>query len=560
MAGKKPNTKAILLIAAVVAIALSLSFYGVHKAGSRESEESAFNETTSGISKNPATNSAQADDSLSAALSARAQSANDSEAEQQQKELQESPQEIPDEDEPGDLTISGAVLDDAGQLVQGAIVMAQAAAATGQQNAAPVARIGGLSRTTDRLGSFEFINLVEGEYELTAAKGEEYFPASLKVRAGMANAELILQRFRVIRVHGTISDDLGIPLDAVTVRTLGTHFNVQSDENGRYDTQTAPMRAGSPPVLEFNREGFQETRRRIEAALNSDLGEVQLDVQMEPDTDHPKVTVAGQVLGPLGESVPGVSVRLKSFQATQGYSASTDGSGEFSIPLVDEGEGYRLNVLSSEDYEAYESEIFSLGPQDAYFEIELDSAKSSSLSGTVTDLTGRPLSGFHLWLRGIGTSAQSPLLVQTDAAGRFRVEKLRAGEIRLESRSQPMLSASNIVLKPGVPKEVEVPLDWGADWLMGRVVDIKGEPVAGASIVVRWKELFGAIVSESRRDLRSDLGGNFSVSNLGADSYSLTVQAPGYQTFQGQHQLNGGGEELNIKLPPIGVTGGTGNG
>ena len=62
-------------------------------------------------------------------------------------------------------------------------------------------------------------------------------------------------------------------------------------------------------------------------------------------------------------------------------------------------------------------------------------AKFASLSGTVTDLFGKPLPGFLLWLRGIGTSAQSPLAVQVDGAGRFRLEELRAGKIVLETRS-----------------------------------------------------------------------------------------------------------------------------
>jgi hypothetical protein len=258
--------------------------------------------------------------------------------------------------------------------------------------------------------------------------------------------------------------------------------------------------------------------------------------------------------------VAGASIRLKSFHADKGYSDRTDDSGEFNIPMVEVGEGYRLNVMPSEDYEAHQSEVFSLGPQEVFFEIELDAAKFSSLSGTVTDLSGRPLSGFQLWLRGIGTSAQSPLPVRTDAAGRFRLEKLRAGEVRLESRSQPILSASKIVLEPGVQKEVEIPLDWGTDWLLGRVVDSQGEPVSGASIIVRWKEMFGSVLSESRRDLRSDLEGYFNVSNLGAETYSLTVQAPGHETIQRQHQLAGGAQEMHIQLPPIGASGGAGGG
>jgi len=363
----------------------------------------------------------------------------------------------------------------------------------------------------------------------------------------MANAELVLQRVSPIRVFGTVSDEQG-PLDAVTIRTLGTRVNVQSDANGGYEIVTAPMRAGTAPVLEFKREGYQDVRRPVEVALNSEHEAVQLDVKMEADSDGLKVAVAGQVLGPIGEAVVGVSVRLKSFKSDRGYSARTDESGEFNIPLVEVGEGYRLNVMPSEDYEAYQSEFFSLGSQDAFFEIELDAAKFAGLSGTVTDLYGKPLGGFQLWLRGIGTSAQSPVAVRTDGAGRFRLEELRAGEVVLETRSSPMLRASNIVLQPGEHKDVDIPLDWGSEWLLGRVVDAQGEPVSGASINVSWEEQLHGLVSESRRELRSDLVGYFAASNLGAEYYTLTVRVPGYQTFRGTHQLSGGAEELVVQL------------
>jgi hypothetical protein len=100
----------------------------------------------------------------------------------------------------------------------------------------------------------------------------------MKVRTGMANAELTLQRLSPISVYGIISDEHGVPLDLVTIRTLGTQATVQSDTNGGYEIVTAPMRAGKPPVLEFTREGYEEIRRRVQAALNSDRDEVQLDV------------------------------------------------------------------------------------------------------------------------------------------------------------------------------------------------------------------------------------------------------------------------------------------
>jgi hypothetical protein len=540
-----------MVFAAAMAFALSFSVYETYYSDGRESEDFMAAQSTNEISDSSVEGVDGASD-LSEAPSAENQGKKDLTASQEEDLEEERAEQALAEGELDELAISGAVLDDAGQLVEGATVVAQPVERSVQQDQGVQTLRAQLSQTTDRLGAFEFRNLDDGEYELTATKGEDYFPATSKVRTGMANAELIMQRFRTIRVYGKISDTHGLPLDDVTVRTLGMHFKEKSDGSGNYEILTAPMRAGSPPVLEFNREGFEETRRRIEAAVASEKDEVQLDVQMEADSDGPKVAVAGQVLGPLGEVVEGVRVGLKSFKSHKRYSARTNESGEFDIPEVEVGDGYTLSVRPTEDYEAYQSDFLSLGPQDAYHEIELEAAGLANLSGTVSNLYGKPLSGFTLSLRGIGTSAQPRVPVQTDASGRFRLERLRAGQVALESRSQPRLKASNIVLEAGQDKKVSIPLDWGDDWLLGRVVNAEGQAVSGASIVVSWKEQFRDVVSESRREVRSDLEGYFTVSNLGAEKYTVSVQAPGYRSIQVQHDLFGAAQELVVQLPLYG--------
>ena len=47
---------------------------------------------------------------------------------------------------------------------------------------------------TDQLGGFTFSNLSEGKYELEIAESKQHYPVLLRVRAGVANAERVLNR------------------------------------------------------------------------------------------------------------------------------------------------------------------------------------------------------------------------------------------------------------------------------------------------------------------------------------------------------------------------------
>ena len=376
----------------------------------------------------------------------------------------------------------------------------------------------------------------------------------------MENAELILQQLRMVQVVGQVSDQNGAPLEGVNIRALGTEYEVQTNTNGEYDILTTTVKPGTAPVLDFSLEEFEKTRRRVEDALDPMTTLVQLDVQLKFESEEPEVAVTGQVLGPLDEAAVGVRVRLGSYSTKNSFSATTNKSGEFEFPGVETGSGYRLKVLPNQEYEGYESDVFALGPEDAYHEIQLESASYAKLSGKVTDLEGKPLRGFTLGLRGVGNSAQSPVTIETDGAGNFELENLRAGEIKLESRSRPLLRASNIVLAAGQDIQLDIPMDWGDGWILGRVVDSEGEAVSGAEIVVTWKDVFSDFVSDSRRDVRTDLEGYFTVSNLGAQGYILTVQAPGHQTTRIQHQMGSGAGEVLVQLPLNGTSGQSGSG
>jgi protocatechuate 3,4-dioxygenase beta subunit len=447
------------------------------------------------------------------------------------------------------LTISGAVLDDSGMLLPNIIVIAIPAlpSRTSQETTQSGNEVS--AQITDHLGGFTFENLTEGEYELTVAQDEQHYPVTLRVRAGVANAELVLQRIRSIRIHGLITDEEGVSLEGVEVRILGADNKVLSGISGAYSILTGPGKAGQAPVIDFSLKDYRDSRQRVESALNPMSDEVELNVRMKRDSDTPKVVVSGQVSGPTGEVVSGVWVWLSSSELQTYERTRSSATGEYQFRTVEVGDAYVLGVDPGEEYAAFKSEFLSIGPGDLYYDVRLDAAGFSNLSGTVTDLGGKPLGNFTLWLRSIDVASHPMITIHTDGAGGFRLERVPSGSIKLESRSQPWLEASGIILRPGESRHVELPLDWGQDWLLGQVVDEAGEPVARAQVTLRWTRNYADISSKSRREVMSDQGGYFALSNLDAQEYVLTVNAAGYESYRVQYRPDQGGQEVLVKLP-----------
>lgn len=456
-------------------------------------------------------------------------------------------EEIEDE-ERDKLAISGAVLDDTGNLLPGITVLARMADNPGKNPVSARAGSGDLRQQTDELGSFTFENLREGEYELAVTALEQYQPATLRVRAGVANAELVLQRFRSVRVFGTITDDVGNPLEGVRVRALGSKSLVLSDVNGAYEVETSPRKAGQPPVLDFSLEGYRDARRRVEDVIGSTASEVQLDVQLEWESDESKVAVYGLVYGPATEPVAGAMVWLSSYEYNVFERTRSSTMGEYRFEEVKVGDGYTLGVEPREKYAAFKSESLGIGPGDLNYDVTLEETGVASLSGILTDLSGIPLGNFMLWASNTDAGQQKPMPLKTDGAGRFRLEQISAGAIKLESRSQPWLVVTGIVLQPEESRRVEVPLDWGRDWLLGKVVDDRGEPIARAKVNLQWSQVFSNLRSESRREVMSDQEGYFALSNLDADEYTVTIEAGGFARSRIQYRPGQGEKEMLVKL------------
>lgn len=446
-----------------------------------------------------------------------------------------------DEAEPATRSIRGIVLDEAGIPLPGIEITAARVPAgrTGDAADAPA------QNRSDELGMFEFGGLHDGEYLLTVSGSDDFHPASIRARAGSETADIHLQRKGEIRVVGTVRHD-GEPLPDVRIRALGGDYDARTDGQGRYQITIDRTRVDGQPVLEFAARGYRPARERAPDRVPPSGEAVEIDVTLQRLNEL--IPVIGAVHGPEGEAVEGAQVSLTSTESNVYRQVTSGPLGEFEFDAVESGVAYRVAVdPAGRRYQRHVSEPIVVEPGNSAVDIVLEEGGEAALAGVVVDPSGDPLPHFRLWLRNTGAGNAEPIPVETDARGRFEPVLVGVGPVRLESRSMPRLEASGIDLAAGERLQVRVPIDWGERWLLGKVVDETGKPVARASISARWNSDFGNGRSVSSRQTRSDVAGFFGFGNLGARNYELTCSAPGFRTARLDVQVEPD-RELVIRL------------
>lgn len=418
-------------------------------------------------------------------------------------------------------TITGTVLDDTGVPLVGIEIGAEFAS-DARAVAAPTLRT-----VTDAAGMFEFQPGEVGEYRLHVAESSRFHEAFETVRTGTGTVDIILRSKRSVRIAGMVRDPQGLPIADARIRPLGAHGAASSDETGEYAIDVESAGAGHHIVLRFSRKGFRTDEHRVD--LRSDDSPVELHVELQPLGSPAELF--GLVTGRRGEPVPGAEVRLRSPSTGASRRRITGPDGEYRFEALEQGSAYRIDVRTADGrYKPYSSEPIALQRAQVALDITLQDGGQASLAGSIVDPGGKPLRDFDLWLRSLDAARSMPLLVRSDASGRFEPVSLPAGRLRMQSRSQPRIELSGLDLDPGEFLEVQLPVDWGERWLFGRVTDPSDRAIRGARVTLQWTHRQGELHSLSQRTTRTDFDGYFSFGNLAGDVYNLIGSAPGFGT------------------------------
>lgn len=226
----------------------------------------------------------------------------------------------------GGLSIAGMVMDDDGVPTGGAQVELAPAWHGGEQSWA--------STTSDGDGRFEFGDLSEGRYDLTAKFGQQEAVLD-DVKAGQRS--VILQLASQAMVEGRVVDENGRPVPAFRVRVDFLRDTTPAGEAGRIRRGARRAADVNDPTGRFRLGPVSRGIYRLEAVDPAGrLGQVETQVfgRRSVDVGDVKLLGSGTVMGKVvdrrdGRPVPGAAVRAD----RAGEPATTGADGRFSVRI-----------------------------------------------------------------------------------------------------------------------------------------------------------------------------------------------------------------------------------
>jgi hypothetical protein len=234
--------------------------------------------------------------------------------------------------------------------------------------------------------------------------------------------------------------------------------------------------------------------------------------------------------GVAGSGVAGVTVYCQSalgpvIPGRGTFSATTDANGSFRIDGIEPGTytlaAYRTGFIRATSNVGVVFVVEGDTIQQA--SLSLSSTSPGSITGTVSDSSGKPVAGAAVsFTSSDGQNLSAP---PTDARGNYTLSLVPPGTYNGTATKAGFAStATSVVIASNVAKIVNFTLKPGPGAITGRVLDPNGNSLLGASVFVNPGG-GGAIIT-----LTTDATGTYSDPALTGGTYTLTATATGFGT------------------------------
>jgi protocatechuate 3,4-dioxygenase beta subunit len=276
--------------------------------------------------------------------------------------------------------------------------------------------------------------------------------------------------------------------------------------------------------------------RRISDSLRLEAGEQKKLTLRQPGSD---LSITGRVRDQQGMPIAGIVVSIEPHRFASAVSeagtrkqsrqdARSDARGEFAFGQLKQGE-YRVATSATGQYLSASTVV-----QAGAVSVDLILAEGLNVAGTVTDSSGEPID--RVW---VGLDARRDRSALTDADGHY-VLQLDAAHVGPESKVRFFLRGYEVALlalptagDQGVELDAELSRIENAASITGIVESEQGQPIAGATIVLRSQTI------GTQYQAVTDRNGEFSISDAKAgEGYSLRVLPKGLYLDYSRSQID----------------------
>jgi protocatechuate 3,4-dioxygenase beta subunit len=274
-------------------------------------------------------------------------------------------------------------------------------------------------------------------------------------------------------------------------------------------------------------------------------------------------SISGRVVDDDGEPLPAARVLLVAAERELGAQVErypsqhvlTDAGGRFEILGATAGTRYHLFV-DADGYAPASAGPLPLAAGEEISGLEIVARRGATLRMQLRDRNDRACTEAVLELESERTAASNPAarrLTRSSSGGGLQVGEdgalvavgLPPGTftVRIEPEGFLDVERGGVELEAGSTHDLGViELEPGAS-LRGRVVDAAGSPVAGAQVVVSWRDFRRS----HRRATAAGADGRFRVAGLPAHAFSLVVSAAGFAT-ESSERVQPADEERTVVL------------
>jgi len=291
----------------------------------------------------------------------------------------------------------------------------------------------GFGKSTDEAGIARFRQM-PGEYRVSYLYKQGYSRQRLQedtitIEDGKT-VRIERQLAGMPKISGVVRDDRGLPVEGVKLKVcpMSGQEGV-SDAEGKFEVKWDPGSWGNsetPAMVLLARQ----LERNLAAAVDVDENMHKVDVTLKPG-----VICTGKVVDSDGKGIANASLLVMlqgpRWGSSIGHNIAADAEGNYEIKALAPEHKYSIEA-SADGYGRYQIEADANEAMDNRFNVEAISllAANLSVSGVVVDSEDKPVSGADVSCYG---ETQPRSQAKTDAEGKFTLEKICAGRIRISA-------------------------------------------------------------------------------------------------------------------------------